>query len=76
MVVTNERLSIMKIMVLNMHKCGKSGSIVPSLVFSHFFCGLFGLFFLVGIFGLFYFLTWDNAPSMMIITLSTQNLEK
>ena len=27
----------MKIMVLNMHKCGKSGSIVPSLFFSHFF---------------------------------------
>ena len=26
----------MKIMVLNMHKCGKSGSIVPSLFFSHF----------------------------------------
>ena len=35
----------MKIMVLNMHKCGKSGSIVPSLFFSHFFGGLFGLFF-------------------------------
>ena len=27
----------MKIMVLKMHKCGKSGSIVPSLFFSHFF---------------------------------------
>ena len=26
----------MKIMVLNMHKCGKSGSIVPCLFFSHF----------------------------------------
>ena len=38
----------MKIMVLNMHKCGKSGSIVPSLFFSHFFYfgGLFGLFFI------------------------------
>ena len=35
----------MKIMVLNMHKCGKSGSIVPSLFFSLFFGGLFGLFF-------------------------------
>ena len=41
----------MKIMVLNMHKCGKSGIIVPSLFFSHFFGGLFGLLFLF----LFYF---------------------
>jgi len=65
----------MKIMVLKMHKCGKSGSIVPSLFLSHFFGGLFGLFFM-GFFGLFYFLTWDNAPIMMIITLSTQNLEQ
>ena len=37
----------MKIMVLNMHKCGKSGSIVPSLFFSHFFIwwALWPLFF-------------------------------
>ena len=41
----------MKIMVLNMHKCGKSGSIVPSLFFSHFFGGLFGLSFLFFYFG-------------------------
>ena len=39
----------MKIMVLNMHKCGKSGSIVPSLFFSHFFGGLFGLLFFGGL---------------------------
>ena len=36
----------MKIMVLNMQKCGKSGSIGLSLFFSHFFGGLFGHFFL------------------------------
>ncbi len=36
----------MKIMVLNKHKCGKSGSIVPSLFFSHFFWwALWPLFF-------------------------------
>ena len=35
----------MKIMVLNMHKCGKSGSIVPSLFFSHFLVGSLASFF-------------------------------
>ena len=66
----------MKIMVLKMHKCGKGGSIVPSLFFSFFVGSLASFFILVGFFGLFYFLTWDNESLMMIITLSTQNLEQ
>ena len=37
----------MKIMVLNMHKCGKVVAL-SLLSFSLIFCGLFGLFFLVG----------------------------
>ena len=48
----------MKIMVLNLHKCGKSDSIVPSPFLSHFFGVLFGLFFLVGSLASFYGLLW------------------
>ena len=71
----------MKIMVLNMHKCEKvvALSLVSfSLIFIFIFLvgSLASFFILVGFFGLFYFLTWDNAPLMMIITLSTQNLEQ
>jgi hypothetical protein len=65
------------------HKCGKrivTLSLVSfSLIFFFFFfssfpfsfCGLlWPLLFIMGFFGLFiYFLTWDNALTMMIITL-------
>ena len=75
----------MKIIVLFEAQVWKEDSSnCPFSLFSHFFCGLFGLFFLlliylfilVGIFGLFYFLTWDNALVMMIIMLPTQYLEQ
>ena len=43
------------------HKCGKRIVTLPLLSFFSFLFGFFGLFF--------YFLTWDNALIMMIITL-------
>ena len=46
------------------HKCGKDSSIVPSLFFSFFCLGSLASFHIF-----FYFLTWDNALIMMIITL-------
>ena len=76
MVVTKqETLNHEELGAITKHKCGKDSSIVPSLFFSLFLFGLFGLFpyfVCVGNFGLFpffYFLTWDNALIMMIITL-------
>jgi hypothetical protein len=62
------------------HKCGKRIVTLPLLSFSLIFFFSFFFLFLVGFFGLFYllwaslvsfiyFLTWDNALTMMIITL-------
>ena len=73
----NKRLSIMKIMVLLWStSVAKDSSIIPSLLFSHFFGLLFFywpfsflglLFFLFGL--SLFFLTRDNALIMMIIIL-------
>ncbi|RLL25372.1 hypothetical protein D9K95_16700 [Klebsiella pneumoniae] len=67
----------MKIMVL----CTSVEKVVALSLLSFLSFYLFILvgslaYFFMGFFGLFYFLTWDNAPIMMIITLSTQNLEQ
>ena len=52
------------------------GSLASFFIFCFILVGIFGLFLYMGFAGLFYFLTWDNAPSMMIITLTTQSLEQ
>ena len=68
----NKGLSIIKIMVLLWSTSVEKRIVaLPLLSFSPFFClaSLASLFF-IGFFGLiFYFLTWDNALIMKIVTL-------